>query len=91
MAESRIWPDRWSIGPRKHGWPNMDFSVTFDLNSKQLVESITVMSYYGSKDLPTVKMVKQQIGPFDEMTSLVQELITEAALQQYEQLHLDLD
>jgi hypothetical protein len=90
MQQNPIYPDRWAIGPRKYGWPNMTFSVTFEMTSKQLIESITVMSYYGNKELPTVKMLHYKTGPFDEIGGLIQDLITECAIQQYEQLELDL-
>jgi len=91
MSNSQLWPDRWSTGPRQHGWPGMSFSVVFEMDAKQRVERIRVFSYRGDGDALNSAMVDQEIGPFDEMGSLVQQLIVESALKQYEQLRLDLE
>jgi hypothetical protein len=69
----------------------MSFSVVLELDSKQRCERIRVFSYRGEGDALNSAMVDQQIGPFDEMTELIQQLIVESALKQYEQLQLDLD
>jgi len=89
MVTNPIYPDRWAVSPRQNGWPNMRFSIVLEMTSKQLIDAVTVMSYYGDGDATQFKQLTHRPGPFDDISGLIQDLITETAVQQFEQIDLD--